>query len=284
MASVDQQFFFSPSEDKPMMTDENSSAKRGSSKAAKSVSPPPPSSLGGGGMGGGGGNAGRKRQRKSSPEAKQMAAAGVGEPEDEGEKKVRYSAKSFWLTYSALFRGELTHQRILAMLMSKGELAEYSIGLEHHKEESVGDPNRDEHFHVYVAFQNKKEFKSCRYFDMRSDGTYGSRNLHCNIDTNKTKEDRINRINYTMKEDQNPLQKLNGPLGGAMSKQETYHELNKMVDEGKSVDDCMQHVLENQPEEFFKFGDAIERRLVKLIGVSHSKQFKLSHYRGIKDG
>ena len=80
----------------------------------------------------------------------------------------------------------------------------------------------------------------------------------------KTKQDRINRINYTMKEDTNPLQKLNGPLGGAMSRQETYHELNRMVDEGESIQECMAMVRSNQPEEYFKFGDRIEARLTAL--------------------
>ena len=125
--------------------------------------------------------------------------------ESEDKSKFRMNAKSFWLTYSALYRGELDHKRILSMLMSKGTLVEYSIGCEHHKEETVADPNRDEHFHVYVAYENKKNIKSPRFFDMRGDGTYGSRNLHCNIDINRTKKDRLNRINYTMKEDPTPF-------------------------------------------------------------------------------
>ena len=65
---------------------------------------------------------------------------------------------------------------------------------------------------MYVAFENKKNIKSPRYFDMLGNGTYSSRSLHCTIMSCKTKQDRINRINYTMKEDTNPLQKLNGPL------------------------------------------------------------------------
>ena len=73
-------------------------------------------------------------------------------------------------------------------------------------------------------------FPSCRLreggFDILGDGTYQSRTLHPNFVANKTKEDRINRIKYTMKEDPSPLQKLNGPLGLAMSKTEMYHALN----------------------------------------------------------
>ena len=99
----------------------------------------------------------RKRKRSSDEE---MTTGVDGESED---KKFRMNAKSFWLTYSALYRGELDHIRILSMLMSKGTLVEYSIGCEHHKEETVADLNRDEHFHVYVAYENKKNIKSPRY-------------------------------------------------------------------------------------------------------------------------
>ena len=230
-------------------------------------------------------DAGSKRQRTSSPEEEEMVATGVGDSEDTGEATFRMNAKAFWLTYSGLYRGELDHQRILAMLLSKGNLAEYSIGCERHKEESVGDPDKDEHFHVYVAFENKKNIKSPRYFDMLGDGTYGSRRLHCTIMSCKTKQDRINRINYTMKEDTNPLQKLNGPLGGAMSRQETYHELNRMVDEGESIQECMAMVRSNQPEEYFKFGDRIEARLTALArSGSDEKEYSLKQYRGITDG
>jgi hypothetical protein len=207
-------------------------------------------------------SSGAKRQRTGNKETSNnigLAASGLT---DDADKNFRINAKSFWITYPALFRGELTHDRILSMLLSKGALAEYSIGLEHHKEESVADASRDEHFHVYVAFETKKNIKSCRYFDMLADGTYNSRRLHPNFVANKTKEDRINRIKYTMKEDPKPLQKLNGPLGLAMSKTEMYHALNdeKQV---ASVEEGMELVRENCPEEYYKYGDAIERRLLK---------------------
>ena len=236
---------------------------------------------------------GAKRQRvpatkPAQPTATETATETAATGADGGDVEAatfRMNAKTFWLTYSGLYRGELDHERILSMLLSKGALAEYSIGREHHKEESVGDPDKDEHWHVYVAYQAKKNIKSPRYFDMLGDGTYGSRNLHCTIMSCKTKQDRINRIQYTMKEDPNPLQKLNGPLGGAMSKQETFHELNKLVEEGASVDECMSMVRENQPEEYFKFGDRIEARLEKMLKQgSDAKQFSLTQYRGISDG
>ena len=208
---------------------------------------------------------GQKRQRTDDAAPTAATTTTVDDAGSDADKNFRINAKSFWITYPALYRGELTHDRILSMLMSKGALAEYSIGLEHHKEENVADANRDEHFHVYVAFEVKKNIKSCRYFDMLADGTYQSRTLHPNFVANKTKEDRINRIKYTMKEDPNPLQKLNGPLGLAMSKTEMYHALND-EEQVASVDQGMELVRENCPEEYYKYGDAIERRLVKRFG------------------
>ena len=118
---------------------------------------------------------------------------------------------------------------------------------------------------------------------MLGDGTYGSRNLPCNIGINRTKQDRLNRINYTMKEDPNPLQKLNGPLGTAMSKVEVYHALNDRQ-QVRCVAEGMQLVKANAPEEYYKFGDAIQRRLEKDLGGPVEKEYTLAKFRGIRAG
>ena len=277
--------FFSSDEDNPMSEDETSVKRPPGSLAWKKQQHDKRTAA----AGDDGGRAAKRQRAPAAKPAQPTATETAATDADDGGTveagAFRMNAKTFWLTYSGLYRGELDHQRILSMLMSKGTLAEYSIGREHHKEESVGDPDKDEHWHVYVAYQAKKNIKSPRCFDMLGDGTYGSRNLHCTIMSCKTKQDRINRIQYTMKEDPNPLQKLNGPLGGAMSKQETFHELNKLVGEGASVEECMAMVRENQPEEYFKFGDRIEARLEKMLKQgSDAKQFDLTQYRGISDG
>ena len=47
----------------------------------------------------------------------------------------------------------------------------------------------------------------------------------------------------------------------------------------------MAMVRENQPEEYFKFGDRIEARLEKMLKQgSDAKQFDLTQYHGISDG
>ena len=219
--------------------------------------------------------AGDKRKREDT-EA-EVEGDTMDEPKAEEEKKkgFRVSAKSFWLTWSGLYRGELDHGRILSLLLTKGALAEYSIGCEHHKPEKVADADKDDHFHAFAAYETKLNIKSEKSFDLRSDGTYGGRVLHPLIDTNKTKQDRINRINYTMKEDPNPLQKLNGPLGTAMSKAETYHALNDRT-QVASVNEGMELLRTHAPEEYFKFGDAVERRLTKIFGGAVEKEYDLS--------
>ena len=283
--ATDTPCFFSESEDKPMVETRRSNPSR------STVFSPPLSDFRslvsataacGGGVSRGSTppphvNDFNKRQRTDDAAPASTNDSGST---DGADKTFRMNAKSFWITYPALYRGELTHDRILSMLLSKGALAEYSIGREHHKEEKVAELDRDEHFHVYVVFEAKKNIKSCRYFDMRSDGTYQSRVLHPNFVANKTKEDRINRVKYTMKEDPNPLQKLNGPLGLAMSKAEMYHALNNVT----SKEEGMTLVKENCPEEYFKHGDAIERRLDKLFGGFVAVDHDLSTFRGIQEG
>jgi hypothetical protein len=55
-----------------------------------------------------------------------------------------------------------------------------------------------------------------------------------------------------------------------------------MVSEKATVDECMAMVRENQPEEYFKFGDRIETRLEKMLQRGgDDKQFTLTQYRGI---
>ena len=118
---------------------------------------------------------------------------------------------------------------------------------------------------------------------MRDGGTYNGRVLHPNFVSNKTKEDRINRIKYTMKEDLNPPQKLNGPLGLAMSKTEAYHALND-EEQVATVEAGMELLRTNCPEEFYKYGDAVERRLTKRFGGFSKKDYDLSQFRGISEG
>ena len=82
-----------------------------------------------------------------------------------------------------------------------------------------------------------------------------------------------------MKEDPNPLQKLNGPLGTAMSKMEVYHALNDR-EQVTSKEGGMELVRMNAPEEYFKYGDAIERRLDKLFGGAIGRPVRLPDIRG----
>jgi len=65
-----------------------------------------------------------------------------------------------------------------------------------------------------------------------------------------------------------------------MSKTEMYHALNDV----SSKEEGMALVKENCPEEYFKYGDAIERRLDKLFGGFVEKDYDLAEFRGIREG
>ena len=68
-----------------------------------------------------------------------------------------------------------------------------------------------------------------------------------------------------------------------MSKAETYHALNDRT-QVASVNEGMELLRTNAPEEYFKFGDAVERRLTKIFGGAVEKEYDLSMFRGIRDG
>jgi len=86
-----------------------------------------------------------------------------------------------------------------------------------------------------------------------------------------------------MKEDPTPLQKLNGPLGTAMSKSEVYHALNDR-EQVSCVREGMELLRKQAPEEYYKYGDAVERRLVKVLGAPVEKEYDLTEFRGIHEG
>ena len=68
-----------------------------------------------------------------------------------------------------------------------------------------------------------------------------------------------------------------------MSKVEVYHALNDR-EQVRSVAEGMQLVKANAPEEYYKFGDAIQRRLEKDLGGPVEKEYNLAKFRGIREG
>ena len=85
---------------------------------------------------------------------------------------LRVSSKMIHLTYAALYPGELTLGGVLAEARRWGirrdGLREYAIGREKHSEPA--DPNKDEHFHVYLKYGKKVELMDRNHtivFDLR---------------------------------------------------------------------------------------------------------------------
>ena len=70
---------------------------------------------------------------------------------------LRLASKKLHLTYAALYPGELDHAKLLGAARQWGStrqgLREYVTGREKHTQPA--DPQRDEHFHMYVAFGKK---------------------------------------------------------------------------------------------------------------------------------
>ena len=73
------------------------------------------------------------------------------------EPPLRANGKMVHLTYAALYRDELNHDFLLATARewasTRQGLCEYAIGCELHPEPA--EPDKDEHFHVYVKFGKK---------------------------------------------------------------------------------------------------------------------------------
>ncbi|MEM7517967.1 MAG: hypothetical protein AAF368_13715 [Planctomycetota bacterium] len=116
----------------------------------------------------------------------------------------RVFAKRIGLKHAGLYRGEVRHEDILALLQKvarekRVNLQEYSIGLEWHTFPSV--PTRDEHFHTYALFSNRIEISSRRYSTLLDLAGHRGRVLHPEIQAvGSQPTDRQRYVNYTAKE------------------------------------------------------------------------------------
>ena len=144
-----------------------------------------------------------------------------------------------------------------------GELVEYVIGIEEHNvDEENYDPERPIHFHVYMYMccEKKKSTKSAKYFDWKDrhgdywtiGGEYGSDPRYKDM---CPKDQREWVINYC-KKDGNYIEHLNEG-GAAEADRNTWEKLR----ESDTTSDGMRILLEENPEQFFKFGKATRENL-----------------------
>ena len=192
----------------------------------------------------------------------------------------RIQARHFHLTFAALFPGELTvaHVRDAAAEWAgeRGKLLEYSTGREKH--ENPADPERDEHFHVYVHYDVKIDVKNWRkttIFDLEGND---QRVLHPEVQkVGGTPGDRHRVIKYGMKDgdfDQDLLEPLQEDEPEKDDKESWAEELN----EATSVRAGMKVLMEKHAAIYYSMGARIEPMLAARLGDTSEKLFELADF------
>lgn len=178
----------------------------------------------------------------------------------------RMSGHKYFLTYPKMpINPNLTKEALLEFLQKKsgmgGEIIEYVIGIEKHdpKKEDF-DPDRPIHFHAYFCCEKKKSVKSASHFDWGGyHGQYytvgGDEGADPRYKDFAPAEQRIWVINYC-KKDGDFIEMLNED-GANQTDKDTYEKMR----ESETTGDGMRILLEEKPEQFFKFGKACRDNL-----------------------
>lgn len=129
----------------------------------------------------------------------------------------RLQAKNFLLTYSQC---NASKEELLEFLKTKGHVAEYCIGQEHHEDGGL-------HLHAWVSFKEKVRTTDTRYFDLRE--------FHPNILRARSKK---GSIEYCSKEDPEPLESYQQKrsYGDILAEAETEEQFLAMVRESHPRD------------------------------------------------
>ena len=192
----------------------------------------------------------------------------------------RIQARHFHLTFAALYPGELTFAIIRDAAAEwageRGKLLEYSTGREKHKEPA--DPERDEHFHVYVHYDVKIDVKNWRkttIFDLEGQD---QRVLHPEVQkVGGTPGDRHRVIKYGMKYgdyDQDLLE----PLEEDEPEKEDKESWAKELNEATSVRAGMKMLMESHAEIYYSMGARIEPMLAARLGDTSEKLFEITDF------
>ena len=92
----------------------------------------------------------------------------------------RIQVTQFHLTFAALYPGELTHDSIQHVIegwaANRGGAREWQSAREDH--DAPADPERGEHFHVYVHFKDRVELVNRRTTKVFDISGRGGRTLH----------------------------------------------------------------------------------------------------------
>ena len=199
----------------------------------------------------------------------------------------RIQAKRLHLTYAGLYRAELSHDTILTAAKSwgakQGRLVEYNIGLEKHMEPAI--PDRDEHFHVYVAFSRKVSIKNWRMTKVFDLSGREQRVLHPQVQAvGGTEGDRQRVIRYGMK-DKVYIQSLTSPVIAADENDDDDDESDdeqggwaRMLNRAPTVRIGMQLLAEQYSTTYYLHGGRIAPMLQQRIGDGVATYFDLDDF------
>ena len=198
---------------------------------------------------------------------------------------VRANAKQFHLTYAACYPGELDFgqlkQRIEEFATPHGGLHEWSIGREKHT--NPADPQRDEHFHLYLHFNKRKDVANrftSKVFDIV---TGQSNSRHPEIQAvGGSALDREMVVRYTMKDGdfecsdglQYEFRRRKGTPESPQKAESWADQLNREP----TVQSGMAMLNSHHPEIYFTKGTTVQTMLKQKIGQQQTKLYFLSDF------
>lgn len=159
----------------------------------------------------------------------------------------RFNCIQAGVTYS---RCNLTKERVLEAWQQKfgDNIEKYLICREEHDGEDVTKSGIGEHIHGYIRWRKKVNYKDPRFMDI--DG------FHPKIESLRSA---VKWVQYCVKEDGNPLKNFD------VVKKSNHFKEAVDIAKAEGYKPAREHLIENTPEAYLKFGSAIESNLKKLV-------------------
>jgi len=192
----------------------------------------------------------------------------------------RVQALKFHLTYAALYPGELSHASFKLQIHAwaaerECELREWQSAREDHDEPA--DPERSEHFHVFVHFSQRIHIKNRRttqLFDL--DGRDGRR-LHPEVQAvGVTVKDRQRVLAYGRKYGDYEAE-LEEELS-ASEEEEREASWGERLNAATTVRDGMQMLVDEFPDVYYSLGARVQPMLAARLGDTSSRSFHLRDF------
>jgi len=192
----------------------------------------------------------------------------------------RVQGRKFHLTYAALYPGELNHASIKLQAQAwaadrESELREWQSACEEHAEPA--DPERSEHFHVFLHFSQRIHIKNRRtthLFDL--DGRDGRR-LHPEVQAvGATVMDRQRVLAYGRKDGDYEAELEVELSAGEEEERDT--SWGERLNAATSVRGGMQMLMDEFPEVYYSMGARVQPMLAARLGDTSSRPFRLRDF------